>query len=200
MMRRGEGTVYTRRKFLGAIGLPAVAASAGIPLAPLRLSRATEIVEELSSHHGLPEEVARDEDFWFEVAQAFSVDRSLVNLNNGGVSPSPQWVQDAMKRHLDYSNEAPVYTMWKVLEPQREAVRQRLAIEWDCDAEEVALTRNASESLQICQFGIDLEPGDEILTTTQDYPRMITTFQQRERREGIVLRKFSIPVPAEDPG
>ncbi len=191
--------MYTRRRFLGAIGLPAIAASAGMPLAPLRLSRAAEIVEELSSHHGLPEEIARDEDFWFEVAQAFSVDRSLVNLNNGGVSPAPQWVQDAMKRHLDYSNEAPVYTMWKVLEPQREGVRQRLAIEWDCDAEEVALTRNASESLQICQFGIDLEPGDEILTTTQDYPRMITTFQQRERREGIVLRKFSIPVPAEDP-
>ena len=104
-----------------------------------------------------------------------------------------------MKRHLDYSNEAPVYTMWRILEPQREGVRQRLAREYDCDPEEVALTRNASESLQICQLGFDLKPGDEVLTTTQDYPRMITTFKQRARREGIVLRQFSIPVPAEDP-
>ena len=105
-----------------------------------------------------------------------------------------------MKRHLDYSNKAPVYTMWRILEPQRESVRKRLAREWDVDAEEIALTRNASEGLQICQLGFDLERGDEVLTTNQDYPRMITTFQQRERREGIVLKQFSIPVPAEDPG
>jgi selenocysteine lyase/cysteine desulfurase len=89
--------------------------------------------------------------------------------------------------------------MWQVLEPQREGVRQRLARQFGCDAEELALTRNASESLQTCQFGFDLAPGDEVLTTNQDYPRMLTTFKQRERREGIVLRQFSLPVPAEDP-
>jgi selenocysteine lyase/cysteine desulfurase len=89
--------------------------------------------------------------------------------------------------------------MWRILEPQREAVRERLAHEWGVDAEEVALTRNASESLQICQFGYDLQRGDEVLTTTQDYPRMLTTFKQRERREGIVLKQFSIPVPSDDP-
>ena len=89
--------------------------------------------------------------------------------------------------------------MWRILEPQREPVRQRLARAFGCDGEEIALTRNASEGLQICQFGFDLEPGDEVLTTTQDYGRMITTFKQRERREGIVLRQFDIPVPAEDP-
>ncbi len=191
--------MYNRRQFLGAIGLPAVAAAAGAPFAALRGSRAAEIAKSLAEHPGSPDDVARQEEFWFEVQKAFTVDRSLINLNNGGVSPSPRWVQEAMKRHLDYSNEAPVYTMWRILEPQREGVRQRLAREYDCDPEEVALTRNASESLQICQLGFDLKPGDEVLTTTQDYPRMITTFKQRARREGIVLRQFSIPVPAEDP-
>jgi isopenicillin-N epimerase len=78
-------------------------------------------------------------------------------------------------------------------------VRQRLALAFGCNAEEMALTRNASESLQICQLGLDLRPGDEVLTTTQDYPRMITTFRQRERREGIVLRQFRIPIPSESP-
>lgn len=146
-----------------------------------------------------PARLARDESFWFEVQQAFTVDRSLINLNNGGVSPSPAIVQEAMKRSLDYSNTAPTYSMWRILEPQREGVRQRLAHAFGCDAEEIAVTRNASESLQICQLGFDLEPGDEVLTTDQDYPRMITTFQQRERREGIVLKRFPIPVPAEDP-
>lgn len=190
--------MYTRRTFLGAIGLPAAAAVVA-PLTPLRPSWAAAIADELSRHPGGPDEVAGDEDFWAVVAQAFTVDRSLLNLNNGGVSPAPAYVQEAMKRHLDYSNEAPVYTMWRILEPQREAVREQLARQWGIDPEEVALTRNASESLQILQFGHDLQPGDEVLTTTQDYPRMLTTFKQRERREGIVLKQFSIPVPAEDP-
>ncbi len=189
----------SRRRFLGSIGLPAFAAAAGIPLFPPRLDAGSRLREVLATRHSDPRDAAYDEEFWGEIARSFTVDRSLVNLNNGGVSPSPAYVQDAMKRHLDYSNEAPVYTMWRILEPQREAVRERLAREWDVDAEEIALTRNASEGLQILQFGFDLEPGDEVLTTNQDYPRMITTFRQRERREGIVLREFSIPVPAEAP-
>jgi selenocysteine lyase/cysteine desulfurase len=89
--------------------------------------------------------------------------------------------------------------MWRILEPQREPVRQRVAAQWGVDAEEIAFTRNASESLQTLQFGIDLGPGDEVLTTDQDYPRMINTFRQRQLREGIVLKEFPIPVPAEDP-
>ena len=183
-----------RRRFLGAVTLPAVAAAA-----VLRPGRARAAARAMASSTGTPAELARDDDLWREAQQAFTVDRSLVNLNNGGVSPSPAVVQEAMKRHLDYSNTAPPYSMWKVLEPQREPVRERLARELGCDAEEIALTRNASEGLQICQLGLDLEPGDEVLTTTQDYPRMITTFEQRERRDGIRLVQFRIPIPAEDP-
>ena len=65
----------------------------------------------------------------------------------------------------------------------------------DATPEEIAITRNASESLENAQYGVDLKPGDEVLTTNQDYPRMLTTFQQRERREGIVLKTISFPVP-----
>ena len=63
-------------------------------------------------------DVARDEDFWLQVQQAFTLDRTLINLNNGGVSPSPRVVQEAMRRYLEYSNTAPAYTMWQVLEPE----------------------------------------------------------------------------------
>jgi selenocysteine lyase/cysteine desulfurase len=142
-----------------------------------------------------PADLAGDEDFWAEIQQAFQVDRSLVNLNNGGVSPSPKVVQDALRRFLEFSNQAPVYTMWRVLEPQIEGVRQRLAREFGCDPEELAITLNESEALVIVQLGLDLEPGDEILTTDQDYPRMLTTWDQRVRREGVVLRKISFPTP-----
>jgi selenocysteine lyase/cysteine desulfurase len=184
----------SRRHFLGS-----AAAALGASQFPAFNASASEIARDLARHPGSPADMADDEAFWGEVARAFTVDRTLVNLNNGGVSPSPTFVQDAMKRHLDYSNEAPTYTMWKILEPQREGVRARMAREWGVDTEEVAFTRNASEGLQICQFGYDLAPGDEVLTTTQDYGRMLTTFRQRERREGIVMRQIKVPVPAEDP-
>ncbi|MCY4400200.1 MAG: aminotransferase class V-fold PLP-dependent enzyme [Gemmatimonadetes bacterium] len=184
----------SRRHFLGS-----AAAALGASQFPAFNASATEIARDLARHPGSPADTAADEAFWGEVARAFTVDRTLVNLNNGGVSPSPSFVQDAMKRHLDYSNEAPTYTMWKILEPQREGVRARMARQWGVDTEEVAFTRNASEGLQICQFGYDLGPGDEVLTTTQDYGRMLTTFRQRERREGIVMRQIKVPVPAEDP-
>ena len=188
-----------RRRFLGTVAVPGALALTGA-FTPVRLrGDALDRIQDLRATPGSPGSIARDEDFWAEVARAFSVDRTLVNFNNGGVSPSPIWVQDAMKRHLDYSNLAPAYTMWQILEPQREGVRQRMAREWGVDPEEIAFTRNASEGLQTMQFGYDLEPGDEVLTTTQDYGRMLTTFRQRERREGIVMNQIRIPVPAEDP-
>jgi isopenicillin-N epimerase len=181
--------MQSRREFLGSL-VPAAAAAAVL----LDTGRALRFLEAAPEDAGGPQ----DEDFWSGISRAFTVDRSLINLNNGGVSPAPAHVQDAMKEHLDFSNKCPPYTMWQILEPQKETVRRRLAREWGVSGEEIALTRNASESLQICQLGMDLQPGDEVLTTTQDYGRMVNTFKQRERREGIVLRQLKIPVPCED--
>ncbi|MEX2526270.1 MAG: aminotransferase class V-fold PLP-dependent enzyme [Gemmatimonadota bacterium] len=190
-----------RREFLRTLGYPAALAATGLPFSPAFLrAEALEPISELARVPGTPREIAEDEWFWAQVRAAFTVDASMVNLNNGGVSPSPAWVQETMKRHLDFSNQAPPHTMWNILEPRKEGVRLRMAREWDVDPEEIAFTRNASEGLQICQLGFDLERGDEVLTTTQDYPRMLTTFRQRERREGVVLKQIQLPIPAEDPG
>ncbi len=142
-----------------------------------------------------PEEIAGDEDFWSEIRAAFTVDRNWINLNNGYCSPSPRPVQDAMRRYLDYTDMGPYHTMVNTLERQVESVRRRLAQAAGCDPEEMAITRNASESLENAQYGVDLQRGDEVLTTDQDYPRMLTTFAQRQRREGIVLKTISFPVP-----
>lgn len=142
-----------------------------------------------------PADLAGDELFWREIQQAFTLDRTIINLNNGGVCPSPRSVHDAYKRYLDISNQAPVYHMWQILEPNIESVRRRLARDFGCDPEELAITRNASEALQTAQLGIDLNPGDEVVTTNQDYGRMLDTWEQRVRRDGITLKKISFPVP-----
>jgi selenocysteine lyase/cysteine desulfurase len=114
-----------------------------------------------------PEDIARDETYWREIQLAFTLDRTIINLNNGGVCPSPRVVLEAEKRCLDISNQSPVYHMWQILEPNIEPVRQRLAAEFGCDPEELAVTRNASEALEIAQLGLDLKPGDEVRTTNQ---------------------------------
>jgi isopenicillin-N epimerase len=186
----------TRREFLGAIGRPAALGVVAAAFDPLGMRAALAKAAEYAGPAG---EAAGDEPFWFEIQQAFTIDRSVVNLNNAGVSPSPAVAQAAQKRHLDFSNfMPPPVALWEVLEPQRETVRQRLARAFGAGGEEIALVRNASEGLEICQLGVDLRRGDEVLTTNQDYPRMIIAFEQRARREGIVLRQFSLPVPAED--
>jgi len=139
--------------------------------------------------------VARDEDFWFNVRHAFTVDRTLINLNNGGVSPAPKVVMDTEIRYLEIENMNPSYYMWRILDPGIETVRRRLARAFGCDTEEIAITRNASEALEIVQLGLDLRPGDEVITTNQDYPRMIATWLQRQRRDGIVLKQVTFPAP-----
>ena len=183
-----------RRQFFGTIAKPAAVASV-VMTNPTLMAKA---LSGIRSTAGNPKDIARDESFWREIQQGYTADRGLINLNNGGVSPSPTVVQEALKRYLDFSNTSPAYSMWRILEPQKETIRKRMARFFNCDTEEIALTRNASEGLQICQNGFDLEAGDEVLTTTQDYGRMISTFKQRECRDGIVLKQFKIPIPAEN--
>jgi selenocysteine lyase/cysteine desulfurase len=136
-----------------------------------------------------------EEDFWSGIRNEFTTDRTVVNLNNGYASPAPRTVQEALRRYTDYSNMGPYHTMIRELEPKVEMARRMIADFAGCDSEEIAITRNSSESLEIAQMGIDLKPGDEVLTTNQDYPRMLTTFRQRERRDGIKLKTISFPVP-----
>src|SRR5205814_7571304 len=136
-----------------------------------------------------------DEAYWAEIQRAFDLDRTMVNLNNGGCSPAPTHVLEQMIRDLRFSNELPVEHMWTVLEPRIESVRRELARDFGCDAEEMAITRNASESNENMIFGLDLKRGDEVIITTQNYPRMHTSWRQRERRDGVVLKRVKIETP-----
>ena len=141
------------------------------------------------------EEVAVIEPFWREVRQTFTLDPSLINLNNGNSSPSPQTVHEAFKRHLDDTNRLPVHYR-TLIEQRLDEVRRDLAMEFGCDPAELAFTRNATESLHIAQLGLELQPGDEVITTDQDYPRMLWLWDQRARRDGIVVKRVQFPVPA----
>ena len=138
---------------------------------------------------------ANDESYWAEIQRAFDLDRTMINLNNGGCSPAPTHVLDQMIRDLRFSNELPTEHMWRVLEPRIESVRRDLAMDFGCEPEEMAITRNASEANETMIFGLDLKAGDEVIMTTQNYPRMQNAWRQRERRDGVVLKRVKIETP-----
>src|SRR3984885_9178783 len=110
-------------------------------------------------------EIAKDEDFWIAVRDEFTTDRTVVNLNNGHVSPAPRTVQEAMRRYLDYSNMGPYHTMIRELDPRVASAKPMVAELAGVGEDEIALTRNSSEALEIAQLGLNLKPGDEVLTT-----------------------------------
>ena len=180
----------SRRDFLAGVARAGVAAPVLRSDAFRRLIDAESIATSRSAAS-----VAEDEEYWSQIQRAFDADRTLINLNNGGISPTPSHVLEAMIRDLRFTNEAPVEHMWNVLEPRIESVRRELAVEFGCDPEEMAITRNASEANETMILGLDLKRGDEVIVTNQNYGRMLTTWDQRARREGIVIKTISFEVP-----
>src|SRR6476469_5870482 len=169
-MRRGHA-MTTRREFLSGL------AAAGLATQPVFREHAIRSLFRAGVIAGArsPGALADDESYWAEIQRAFDADRTMINLNNGGCSPTPSHVLEAMIRDLRFSNELPVEHMWRVLEPRVESVRRDLASEFGCDPEEVVITN-------------------------QNYGRMITSWDQRARREGIVVKQisFKVPPPSDD--
>lgn len=181
-------TAMHRRTFVSAM---AAGSGALLRPGPLRL-----IEPALRRAGGTsPQETAQDEAFWLGIRQAFTIDSNHINLNSGSVSPAPRVVAEAMDRYWTLTNMSPSLYVDELLYPEVELVRQRLAAAFGCDPEELALTRNTSESLLSVQFGMRLSPGDEVVITTQDYPRMLMGWDQRARRDGIVVKRVSYPTP-----
>lgn len=189
--------ITSRRDFLAGLS----AASAGVAALPaLNESAFRRLFEaELVAGDRSAQSLADDEAYWSHIQRAFDMDRTMINLNNGGISPTPTHVLQQMVRDLQFVNELPVEHNWRVLEPRMESTRRELAKEFGCDTEEMAITRNASESLETMILGLDLQRGDEVIVTNQNYGRMLVTWQQRVRRDGIVLKEVSFPVPLTDP-
>lgn len=189
-------TAFNRRSFInkaGSFSATALLASITQPAWSRNLHRALNSAMDIA-----PDKLASDEDFWYFIQQSYTVSPSLINLNNGGVAPSPKTVQDAMKRYNDYCNEAPSYYMWSILDQGREPLRRNMARLAGSSEEEIAIQRNASEALETVIFGLDLKAGDEVVLSKQDYPNTINAWKQRELRDGIKLVWINLELPSED--
>src|SRR3569833_2313628 len=143
-------------------------------------------------------QVAEDEEYWSIFQNAYTVSPAIINLNNGGVSPSPLVVQQAVARFNDLANEGPSYFMWRILDQGREPLREKLADLAGTLPDEIAVNRNATEALNTIIYGLPLQRGDEVIGTKQDYPHMIQAYNKRAQRDGIVYKQLSFDIPIED--
>jgi selenocysteine lyase/cysteine desulfurase len=145
-----------------------------------------------------PDSDASNEAYWTIFQQAYTVNPNIINLNNGGVSPAPRVVQEALHRYNDLANEGPSYFMWRIMDQGREPLRAKLANLARCLPDEIAINRNATEALNTVIFGLPLQKGDEVIGTLQDYPNMIQAWKQRQLRDGIVYKQLSFDFPIEN--
>jgi selenocysteine lyase/cysteine desulfurase len=185
-----------RRSFFKQAGLLAGAFSTQSLFSKWYASEMSDL--HLSRQNFSPEQMTTDEDYWSVIQQAYTVNPSIINLNNGGVSPSPRMVQEAVERYNTLSNEGPSYYMWRIIDLGREPLRQKLADLAGCEADEIAVNRNSTEALNTVIFGLDLKAGDEVIGTKQDYPNMINAWRQRSQRDGLTYTQISFDFPIEN--
>ena len=167
----------SRRNFIRAAAVTSVTGIAFPSF--LQKARASEVIGKLRSfdHKSITDAVT-DEEYWRQIRLAYSVSPSIINLNNGGVSPSPIIVQDMLDKYNRLACEAPTYYMWRTLDMGREPLRENLASLAGVSSEEIAINRNASEALETIIFGLNLKAGDEVVLCKQDYPNMMHAWSQ----------------------
>jgi selenocysteine lyase/cysteine desulfurase len=138
-----------------------------------------------------------DEAYWASIRRAFALDPTVIYLNSAGLSPTPSSALEEEIRDERFTNSAPVEHLWRVLEPRVEVARQELAKEFGCDPEELAIVRNASEAMETLIQGLDLKHGDEVIVSAQNYDRMLTAWDQRAARDGIIVKRVALTIPTQ---
>ena len=136
----------------------------------------------------------RDEKYWNDVANMYHQNINFINLESGYFSPSPESVKNYWVDFVNEINESPSYYMRTRQTEMREKVRNKLANYAGIQSDELVLTRNTTESMNIIIQGIKLDKGDEILRTNLEYPNIIQALDMRERRFGTKVRIVDVPI------
>ncbi|GAC1707304.1 MAG: hypothetical protein NVS9B7_19600 [Flavisolibacter sp.] len=187
---------YNRRKFVSKTGILSASTFLGFLTSTASAHNWEGIINTLPPYN--PSIPNGNQDFWEGIRKAYDLSPHIINLNNGGVSPAPKIVQETMKNYYDFSNQAPSYNMWRILDQGREKIREQLSVLAGCQSEESALNRNASEGLETIIFGLTLKAGDEVVACKQDYPNVVHAWKQREIRDKIKINWVNLQLPSED--
>jgi len=135
-----------------------------------------------------------DNDFWLQIRNDYKLKPDYINLENGYYSMMAQPVMEKYLSEIKMINTEASYYMRTIQFDNKEKVKDLLAKMVGCNADELIITRNTTESLDTIISGIDWKPGDEAIMAEQDYGSMLDMFKQQSKRYGLVQKIISIPL------
>lgn len=146
-----------------------------------------------------PGVLASDETFWEGIRKGYKLKTDYINLENGYYSMMPQEILEKYMQHIRQVNMEAAYYMRTVQFENKKKVATKLADLAGCSTEELIITRNTTESLDMIIGGMRWQAGDEAVMAEQDYGAMLDMFKQVAKRYGVVNKRISIPNhPASD--
>jgi len=179
-----------KRTFLQHLGVGALA----LPSFFQKLDQLIEPVSDLP-----PEELAKDEAFWLQIRAGYRLKPDYINLESGYYCMMPQEILEAHIHHQREINYQHSYYMRTVQWANKRLVQEKLAQLADCEPDELAITRNTTESLDLIIAGIPWQEGDEAVMAEQDYGAMLDQFELVAQRHGVKNVRVSLPNhPASD--
>jgi len=173
-----------KRSFLKSAGLIGL----GSMVEPGTLSGLIESVSKIPSA-----ELAEDEDFWRQIRSGYRLKPDYINLENGYYCILPRQILESQVKHLRDINYQGSYYMRTVQFENKKKMADKLSALAGCPDDEMIITRNTTESLDIIIGGFDWKPGDEAVMAEQDYPSMLNMFKQVANRYGVVNKIVSVP-------
>jgi len=173
-----------KRQFIKDIVLTSIAT-------PLGLAGMAKSFEQKAHLHATA--LAKDEDFWTGIRNQYLLKPDYINLENGYYNFLPQPILNKFIEHIKEVNYQGSYYMRTVQFENKKNIAARLAGIAGCLPEELVITRNTTESLDLVIGGFDWKAGDEAIMAVQDYGAMLDMFDQIHNRYGVVNIKLSVP-------
>lgn len=145
------------------------------------------------------ETLAADDQFWKQIRSQYLIKTDYINFESGYYNIIPQPTLEKYLQHIRDINFHGAHYMRTVQVENKNRMAAKLAEVAGCSPDELIITRNTTESLDIIIAGQDWKAGDEALMAIQDYGSMLDMFQQVSNRYGVVLNKVSVPnIPKSD--
>ena len=140
-----------------------------------------------------PDHLADDETFWAGVRGGYKLKPDYINLENGYYCFLPQYTVEKFITHFREVNYQGSYYMRTVQWDNKKAIASKLAVLAGCSSDELIITRNTTESLDMIIGGMHWQAGDEAVMAEQDYGAMLEMFNQVANRYGVVNKIVSVP-------
>ena len=173
-----------KRTFLRNAGLAGFGAM-------LSFDSLAQMIKSISA--GSPAELASDEDFWAAIRKGYRLKPEYINLENGYYCFLPEQVLEKFIDHVREVNYQGSYYMRTAKDKNKKAMAAKLAEAAGCSPDELIITRNTTESMDMIIGGLDWKPGDEAVMAEQDYGAMLNMFRQVSKRYGVVNKMVSVP-------